>query len=63
MNPDYTVHWGRLYRLKLRNAGDYIPLHPHRRSFELAWAGGKLLFHCHQQLRMDFGLMAMFRYA
>lgn len=93
MKPMYTVHEGRRYRLKFRNASDDIhPLHLHRHSFELVRIGGKptagvvkdvamlggfqeiefdfvadnpgmTLFHCHQQLHMDFGFMALFDYA
>ena len=93
MKPMYTVHTGRRYRLKFRNASDDIhPLHLHRHSFELTRIGGKptagvikdvvmlggfqelefdfvadnpglTLFHCHQQLHMDFGFMALFNYA
>jgi FtsP/CotA-like multicopper oxidase with cupredoxin domain len=93
MKPGYTVHQGRRYRLKFRNASDDIhPLHLHRHSFELVRVGGKAtsgimkdvvmlggyqqaefdfiadnpgltLFHCHQQLHMDFGFMALFKYA
>jgi FtsP/CotA-like multicopper oxidase with cupredoxin domain len=91
--PMVTVHQGRRYRLKFRNASDDIhPLHLHRHSFELTQIGGKAtsgvvkdvvmlagfqelsfdfvadnpgltLFHCHQQLHMDFGFMALFKYA
>jgi FtsP/CotA-like multicopper oxidase with cupredoxin domain len=91
--PTYTVHEGRRYRLKFRNASDDIhPLHLHRHSFELTRIAGKptagvikdvvmlggfqaleldfvadnpglTLFHCHQQLHMDFGFMALFKYA
>jgi FtsP/CotA-like multicopper oxidase with cupredoxin domain len=93
MKPTYTLHEGRRYRLKLRNASDDIhPLHLHRHSFELTRIAGKstsgvlkdvvmlggfqeleldfvadnpglTLFHCHQQLHMDFGFMALFKYA
>jgi FtsP/CotA-like multicopper oxidase with cupredoxin domain len=93
MKPAYTVHQGRRYRLKIRNASDDIhPLHLHRHSFELTRSAGKptagvikdvvmlggfqelefdfvadnpgpTLFHCHQQLHMDFGFMALFNYA
>ena len=93
MKPMYTVHHGRRYRMKFRNASDDIhPLHLHRHSFELVRVGGTLtagvvkdvvmlggfqevefdfvaddpgmtLFHCHQQLHMDFGFMALFNYA
>jgi FtsP/CotA-like multicopper oxidase with cupredoxin domain len=93
MKPIYTVHEGRRYRLKFRNASDDVhPLHLHRHSFELVRVGGKqtagvikdvvmlggyqevefdfvadnpglTLFHCHQQLHMDFGFMALFTYA
>jgi FtsP/CotA-like multicopper oxidase with cupredoxin domain len=93
MKPMVTVHQGRRYRLKFRNASDDIhPLHLHRHSFELVNIGGKptsgvlkdvvmlggfqalefdfvadnpgaTLFHCHQQLHMDFGFMALFKYA
>ena len=93
MKPTITVHEGRRYRLKFRNASDDIhPLHLHRHSFELVRVGGKptagvmkdvvmlggfqevefdfvadnpgmTLFHCHQQLHMDFGFMALFEYA
>ncbi len=91
--PVYSLHQGRRYRLKFRNASDDIhPLHLHRHSFELTRIAGKptagvikdvvmlggfqelefdfvadnpglTLFHCHQQLHMDFGFMALFRYA
>jgi FtsP/CotA-like multicopper oxidase with cupredoxin domain len=91
--PTYTVHAGRRYRLRLRNASDDVhPLHLHRHSFELTSVGGRptagvvkdvvmlggfqelafdfvadnpglTLFHCHQQLHMDFGFMALFDYA
>jgi FtsP/CotA-like multicopper oxidase with cupredoxin domain len=93
MEPAYTLHQGRRYRFKLRNASDDIhPLHLHRHSFELSHIGGRstagivkdvvmlggfqelafdftadnpgdTLFHCHQQLHMDYGFMALFRYA
>jgi FtsP/CotA-like multicopper oxidase with cupredoxin domain len=93
LKPLFTVHQGRRYRLRVRNASDDIhPLHLHRHSFELAGIGGKAtagvmkdvvmlggfqelaldfvadnpgrtLFHCHQQLHMDFGFMALFDYA
>jgi FtsP/CotA-like multicopper oxidase with cupredoxin domain len=92
MKPGFTLHEGRRYRLKLRNASDDVhPMHLHRHSFELSEIGGKptagvikdvvmlggfqeaaidfvadnpgpTLFHCHQQLHMDFGLMALFQY-
>jgi FtsP/CotA-like multicopper oxidase with cupredoxin domain len=93
LKPLFTVHQGRRYRLRVRNASDDIhPLHLHRHSFELTSIGGKptagvmkdvvmlggfqelaldfvadnpgrTLFHCHQQLHMDFGFMALFDYA
>jgi FtsP/CotA-like multicopper oxidase with cupredoxin domain len=93
MKPIHTVHEGRRYRIKFRNASDDIhPLHLHRHSFELTRVAGKstagvlkdvvmlggfqelefdfvadnpglTLFHCHQQLHMDFGFMALFKYA
>jgi FtsP/CotA-like multicopper oxidase with cupredoxin domain len=93
MTPKLTVHRGKRYRLKFRNASDDVhPLHLHRHSFELVRVGGKptagvvkdvvmlggfqemefdfvadnpgpTLFHCHQQLHMDFGFMALFDYA
>jgi FtsP/CotA-like multicopper oxidase with cupredoxin domain len=93
MRPMHTLHEGRRYRLKFRNASDDIhPLHLHRHSFELTRVNGKptagvikdvvmlggyqelafdfvadnpglTLFHCHQQLHMDFGFMALFQYA
>ncbi len=93
MTPAYTVHQGRRYRFKLRNASDDIhPLHLHRHSFELTRFAGKptagvikdvvmlggfqeiefdfvadnpgpTLFHCHQQLHMDYGFMALVQYA
>jgi FtsP/CotA-like multicopper oxidase with cupredoxin domain len=93
MRPIHTLHQGRRYRLKFRNASDDIhPLHLHRHSFELTQINGKAtagvikdvvmlggfqelsfdfvadnpgltLFHCHQQLHMDFGFMALFKYA
>jgi FtsP/CotA-like multicopper oxidase with cupredoxin domain len=92
LRPAYTIHQGRRYRLKFRNASDDIhPLHLHRHSFELTRIAGKptagvmkdvvmlggfqelefdfvaanpglTLFHCHQQLHMDFGFMALFKY-
>ncbi|HLH89810.1 MAG TPA: multicopper oxidase domain-containing protein [Xanthobacteraceae bacterium] len=91
--PIITIHEGRRYRLKFRNASDDVhPLHLHRHSFELTRVNGKptagvikdvvmlggfqeveldfvadhpgnTLFHCHQQLHMDYGFMALFRYA
>jgi FtsP/CotA-like multicopper oxidase with cupredoxin domain len=91
--PSFTLHRGRRYRLRFRNASDDIhPLHLHRHTFELTRVGGKptsgvlkdvvmvggfqeveldfvadnpgpTLFHCHQQLHMDFGFMALFEYA
>ncbi len=91
--PVYTVHEGKRYRLKFRNASDDVhPLHLHRHSFELTRINGKptagvmkdvvmlggfqeveldfvadhpgdTLFHCHQQLHMDYGFMFLFRYA
>jgi FtsP/CotA-like multicopper oxidase with cupredoxin domain len=93
MRPFHTLHQGRRYRLRFRNASDDIhPLHLHRHSFELTRIAGKpasgvmkdvvmlggyqeaefdfiannpglTLFHCHQQLHMDFGFMALFDYA
>ncbi len=93
LQPTYTIHQGRRYRVNVRNASDDIhPLHLHRHSFELTNIGGKAtagvikdvvmlggfqelsfdfvadnpgrtLFHCHQQLHMDFGFMALFEYA
>jgi FtsP/CotA-like multicopper oxidase with cupredoxin domain len=90
--PAFTLHEGRRYRLRLRNASDDVhPMHLHRHSFELTRIGGRAtagvikdvvmlggfqvaevdfvannpgptLFHCHQQLHMDFGLMALFEY-
>ena len=93
MKPAYTVHEGRRYRFRFRNASDDVhPLHLHRHSFELVRVCGKptagvikdvvmlggfqeaefdfvadnpgpTLFHCHQQLHMDFGFMAMVNYA
>jgi FtsP/CotA-like multicopper oxidase with cupredoxin domain len=93
IRPTFTLHEGRRYRIRFRNASaDIHPLHLHRHSFELTRVGGwqtagvmkdvvmlggyqelefdfiadnpgLTLFHCHQQLHMDFGLMALFRYA
>jgi len=93
MTPMFTLHRGKRYRLKFRNASDDIhPLHLHRHSFELTSVAerptsgvikdvvmlggyqeveidfvadnpGDTLFHCHQQLHMDFGFMALFKYA
>jgi FtsP/CotA-like multicopper oxidase with cupredoxin domain len=92
LRPRYTLHRGRRYRLRFRNASDDIhPLHLHRHSFELTRIAGRptagvikdvvmlggfqelelefvadnpglTLFHCHQQLHMDFGFMALFKY-
>jgi FtsP/CotA-like multicopper oxidase with cupredoxin domain len=91
--PVITIHEGKRYRLKFRNASDDVhPLHLHRHSFELVRVHGKptagvikdvvmlggyqevefdfvadqpgdSLFHCHQQLHMDYGFMLLFRYA
>ncbi|HEY3785933.1 MAG TPA: multicopper oxidase domain-containing protein [Steroidobacteraceae bacterium] len=93
MSPEFKVHAGRRYRLKMRNASDDIhPVHLHRHSFELVNIAGQptagvmkdvvmlggyrqvevdfvannpglTLFHCHQQLHMDFGFMALIAYA
>jgi FtsP/CotA-like multicopper oxidase with cupredoxin domain len=93
MTPMFTLHHGKRYRLKFRNASDDIhPLHLHRHSFELTNTAGSptsgvikdvvmlggyqeveidfvadnpgdTLLHCHQQLHMDFGFMALFKYA
>ena len=93
MKPFATLHQGRRYRLKFRNATDDIhPLHLHRHSFELTRIHGKptagvikdvvmlggfqelecdftannpgpTLFHCHEQVHMDFGFAALFDYA
>lgn len=42
MKPAFTVHEGRRYRFKIRNASDDIhPLHLHRHSFELVRVGSK----------------------
>jgi FtsP/CotA-like multicopper oxidase with cupredoxin domain len=42
MTPTYTVHEGRRYRLKFRNASDDIhPPHPHRHGVELTRIAGK----------------------
>ncbi len=42
MKPGFTLHEGRRYRVKLRNASDDIhPVHLHRHSFELTHIGGK----------------------
>ena len=42
--PMFTVHEGRRYRLKFRNASDDIhPLHLHRHSFELTRIAGKAM--------------------
>jgi FtsP/CotA-like multicopper oxidase with cupredoxin domain len=78
MPPMLKLHKGARYRLKFRNASDDIhPVHLHRHSFELVSIAGKpteaevefvadnpgrTLFHCHQQLHMDFGFMALFDY-
>jgi FtsP/CotA-like multicopper oxidase with cupredoxin domain len=52
MKPMYMIRQGRRYRVRLRNASDDIhPVHLHRHSF------------CHQQLHMDFGFTALFKYA
>ena len=92
MTPDYQLHQGKRYRLRMRNASDDIhPIHLHRHSFELTKVAGTpasgvmkdvvmvggyqevevdfiadnpglTLFHCHQQLHMDFGFMTLFEY-
>ena len=42
MRPAYTLHEGRRYRLRFRNASDDIhPLHLHRHSFELTRIAGR----------------------
>jgi FtsP/CotA-like multicopper oxidase with cupredoxin domain len=42
MKPMFTLHRGRRYRVKFRNASDDVhPLHLHRHSFELIRVGGK----------------------
>jgi len=59
MRPTYTLREGRRYRLKCRNASDDIhPLHLHRHSFELTQIAGK-----GTAGHMDFGFMALFKYA
>ena len=41
MTPTFTLHAGRRYRLKFRNASDDVhPLHLHRHSFELTRISG-----------------------
>ncbi len=92
MAATYHLHYGKRYRIHMRNASDDIhPIHLHRHSFELAKIAGKplagvmkdvvmvggyqdveisfiadnpglTLFHCHQQLHMDFGFMTLFDY-
>lgn len=92
MQPMFSLHEGKRYRLRMRNESDDIhPVHLHRHSFELTRVVGKktagivkdvvmlggyqevavdftannpgrTLFHCHQQLHMDFGFMALFDY-
>ena len=92
LTPKLSVHEGKRYRFKFRNASDDVhPLHLHRHSFELVRVGGKptagvmkdvvmlggfqevefdfvaynpgpTLFHCHQQLHMDFGFMQLIEY-
>lgn len=92
LEPRFSLHEGRRYRLRMRNASDDVhPVHLHRHSFELTKIAGKAtggvikdvvmlggyqeievdftadnpgrtLFHCHQQLHMDFGFMALFDY-
>jgi FtsP/CotA-like multicopper oxidase with cupredoxin domain len=64
MKPTFTVHDGRRYRLKLRNASDDIhPPHLHRHSFELARIVGKptagvikdvVMLGGFQELELDF---------
>lgn len=92
MQPMFSIHQGRRYRLRMRNESDDIhPVHLHRHSFELTKIADKnisgvikdvvmlggyqeaeadfiadnpglTLFHCHQQVHMDFGFMALFNY-
>jgi FtsP/CotA-like multicopper oxidase with cupredoxin domain len=92
MQPMFSIHEGKKYRLRMRNESDDIhPVHLHRHSFELTKIAGKntagiikdvvmlggyqeievdftaddpglTLFHCHQQVHMDFGFMALFNY-
>jgi FtsP/CotA-like multicopper oxidase with cupredoxin domain len=92
MQPMFSIHEGKKYRLRMRNESDDIhPVHLHRHSFKLTKVAGKntdgvikdvvmlggyqeievdftaddpglTLFHCHQQVHMDFGFMALFKY-
>jgi len=92
MQPMFSIHEGKKYRLRMHNESDDIhPVHLHRHSFELTKIAGKntagvikdvvmlggyqeievdftaddpglTLFHCHQQVHMDFGFMALFNY-
>jgi FtsP/CotA-like multicopper oxidase with cupredoxin domain len=42
MKPRFTLHRGRRYRLKFRNASDDVhPMQLHRHGFELMRIGGK----------------------
>jgi FtsP/CotA-like multicopper oxidase with cupredoxin domain len=64
MTPMFTLHQGKRYRLRFRNASDDIhPLHLHRHSFELTRVGGKptagvikdvVMLGGFQEVEMDF---------
>jgi FtsP/CotA-like multicopper oxidase with cupredoxin domain len=62
--PMVHLRRGRRYRLRMRNASDDI--HPiHHQEVEVDFVAdnpGLTLFHCHQQLHMDYGFMSLFDY-
>ena len=64
LKPAYTVQQGKRYRLTgvLKDVvmlGGFTAV-----EFDfVADNPGPTLFHCHQQLHMDYGFMAMFNYA
>lgn len=90
--PNFHLHEGKRYRIRMKNASDDIhPIHLHRHTFEVTRIAGEAtsglmkdvimlggyqeaeidfvannpgmtLFHCHQQLHMDFGFMTLFDY-
>ncbi|MGB7436427.1 MAG: multicopper oxidase domain-containing protein [Candidatus Acidiferrum sp.] len=72
-DDDHPVHLHR-HSFELKNVADKSTagimkdtvVVPHRQIVEvdlLANHPGATLFHCHQQMHMDFGFMALFRYA
>jgi FtsP/CotA-like multicopper oxidase with cupredoxin domain len=72
-DDDHPVHLHR-HSFELRNVAGKstagvikdVVVVPRRKTVEVEFAAnnpGSTLFHCHQQLHMDFGFMALFQYA